>query len=98
MAHFARLDAANVVTEVLVVDNAILGEPEDEQLGIQWLVDFDNLRGLEPAQWVQTSYNNNFRGKYAGIGMTYDPITDTFVSPETPDDTVPMIVPVEEDI
>ena len=82
MAHFARLDAANVVTEVLVVDNAILGEPEDEQLGIQWLVDFDNLRGLEPAPWVQTSYNNNFRGRYAGIGMIYDTVLNEFIAPD----------------
>ena len=78
MAHFARLDAANVVTEVLVVDNAILGKPEDEAKGIKWLEDFDTLRGLAPARWVQTSYNGKFRGQYAGVGMTYDAFTDTF--------------------
>ena len=78
MAHFARLDADGIVTEVLVVDNGILETPENEQLGIKWLEDFDTLRGLEPAQWVQTSYNGNFRGRYAGIGMIYDATTDTF--------------------
>lgn len=82
MAHFARLDAANVVTEVLVVDNAILGAPENEQLGIKWLSDFDTLRGLEPARWVQTSYNGNFRGRYAGIGMVYDTVLDEFIAPD----------------
>lgn len=82
MAHFARLDAANIVTEVLVVDNAILGDPEDEAKGIKWLEDFDTLRGLEPAQWVQTSYNGKFRGRYAGIGMTYDTVLDEFVAPD----------------
>lgn len=81
MAHFARLDAANIVTEVLVVDNGILETPENEQLGIKWLEDFDTLRGLEPAQWVQTSYNANFRGRYAGIGMIYDATLDEFVNP-----------------
>lgn len=78
MAHFARLDAANVVTEVIVVDNGILGEPETEANGVKWLNDFDTLRGLAPAQWVQTSYNGKFRGQYAGIGMIYDATTDTF--------------------
>lgn len=82
MAHFARLDANNIVTEVLVVDNAILGTPENEQLGIKWLEDFDTLRGLFPARWVQTSYNGNFRGQYAGIGMTYDEVSDTFIALE----------------
>ena len=81
MAHFARLDAANVVTEVLVVDNGILHAPENEQLGIKWLEDFDTLRGLDPAQWVQTSYNGNFRGRYAGVGMIYDATLDEFVHP-----------------
>lgn len=78
MAHFARLDENNIVTEVLVVDNSILETPENEQLGIKWLEDFDTLRGLAPARWVQTSYSGKFRGQYAGIGMIYDATTDTF--------------------
>jgi len=82
MAHFARLNAANVVTEVLVVDNGILETPENEQLGIKWLEDFDTLRGLSHARWVQTSYNDNFRGRYAGIGMIYDAALNEFIAPE----------------
>lgn len=78
MAHFARLDADGIVTEVLVVDNTILGTPENEQLGVKWLNDFDTLRGLAPARWVQTSYSGKFRGRYAGLGMIYDVTTDTF--------------------
>lgn len=78
MAHFARLNADNIVTEVLVVDNAILETPETEINGIKWLNDFDTLRGLAPARWVQTSYSGKFRGQYAGIGMIYDATTDTF--------------------
>ena len=30
--------------------------------------------------WVQTSYNNNFRKQFAGIGYTYDKAADVFVS------------------
>jgi hypothetical protein len=35
----------------------------------------DNLGGT----WIQTSYNATIRGKFAGIGDTYDAATDTFV-------------------
>ena len=38
-------------------------------------------------QWIQTSYNHNMRGTYAGIGYTYDPSEDIFVHPEPPDDS-----------
>ena len=29
--------------------------------------------------WVQTSYNNNFRKQYAGVGYTYDKDNDIFI-------------------
>lgn len=32
--------------------------------------------------WKQTSYNNNIRKNYAGIGYTYDPSRDAFISPK----------------
>jgi len=67
MAHFAELDKDNIVMRVLVTDN---NEPDE---GYQWLL--DNLGGT----WIKTSYNARIRGKFAGIGDTYDPITDTFI-------------------
>jgi hypothetical protein len=94
MAHFAALDENNIVTEVIVVDNAILGDPEDERLGIAWLRDFDALHGYSPAQWVQTSYNGNFRGRYAGVGMIYDTTLDEFIAPEP--EPVPEPIPLDE--
>jgi hypothetical protein len=69
MAHFAKIEN-NIVTQVVVVDN------EHEANGEAYL----NGLGLE-GKWVQTSYNNNFRGKYAGIGDTYDEENDVFVAP-----------------
>lgn len=81
MAHFARLDENNIVTEVLVVNNSVLEMPEDEAKGIKWLEDFDTLRGLDYARWVQTSYNGNFRGIYASIGCIYEPDADIFIAP-----------------
>lgn len=79
MAHFAKLDESNVVEIVIVINNEILmidGE-ENEQLGINFC---KSLFG-ENTNWKQTSYNNNFRGVYAGIGFTYDFENDVFIAP-----------------
>jgi hypothetical protein len=74
MAHYAFLDENNVVTEV------ITGKDENE------LID-----GLIPEEWygnfrgqtcVRTSYNNNIRKQYAGIGYSYDAVADVFVAPQ----------------
>ena len=73
MAHFAKVEHG-IVTQVVVVDN------EHEANGQEYL----NSLGLE-GTWIQTSYNNNFRGKYAGIGDTYDEEQDIFVTPEAPE-------------
>lgn len=70
MAHFAELDNENKVLRVLVTDNSLPNE------GLNWLL--DNLGG----RWVQTSYNNNFRGTFAGIGFTYDEDEDIFIAPK----------------
>jgi hypothetical protein len=72
MAHFAELDENNVVLRVLVTDN---NDPNGDE-GYQWLV--DNLGGT----WVQTSYNGNFRNRFAGMGFTYDPERDAFIQPK----------------
>jgi hypothetical protein len=50
--------------------------PESEPIGQTFIASL----GLE-GQWLQTSYNNNFRGCYAGIGFEYDPILDIFIEP-----------------
>lgn len=75
MAHFAELDENNVVLRVLVVSN------DQEHRGQEFLADDCGLGG----RWVQTSYNANFRGKYAGIGDIYDETNDVFVAPDAPD-------------
>lgn len=70
MSHFAELDENNTVLRVTVGDN---NDPNGDE-GLKWLQ--DNLGG----NWVQTSYNANFRGKYAGIGDLYLLEFDRFVS------------------
>jgi hypothetical protein len=71
MSHWAELDTDSKVIRVLVGDN---NDPAGDE-GYQWLI--DNLGGT----WVKTSYNGNIRYNYAGIGFTYDPIDDAFISP-----------------
>jgi hypothetical protein len=78
MAHFARIDDG-IVRDIIVVDNADCGGgdfPESEAVG-QAFIDSIGLAG----EWLQTSYNGNFRGTYAGIGYTYDSDLDVFVAP-----------------
>ena len=77
MAHFAKLDENNVVTEVIVVHNNELLDNgvESEAKGIAFC---QNIYG---GIWKQTSYNGNIRKNYAGIGYTYDVQRDAFIPP-----------------
>ena len=63
MSHFAKIDKNNVVTEVIVAEQDFINSGE---VGDSFL-------------WVQTSYNNNFRKQFAGIGFTYDKTNDVFI-------------------
>lgn len=86
MAHFARLEN-NIVTEVIVVNNEVLENknfPESETIGIVFC---KSLFG-ENTEWKQTSYNNNFRGIFAGIGTIYDPDLGEFI--KKPDEIIPV--------
>ena len=78
MAHFAQV-TDNIVRNVIVIDNSDCGGgdyPDSEPIGQAFIA----ALGID-GDWLQTSYNNNFRGTYAGQGMTYDPTLNEFVSP-----------------
>jgi len=79
MAHFAELDENNIVTQVVVINNNELldGETESEAKGVEFC---STLFGH--SNWMQTSYNNNMRKQFAGIGFTYDSDNDVFISPQ----------------
>mgnify|MGYP003644083250 FL=1 len=66
MAHFAKINNNNIVTEVIVSEKDFinLGKVGDEFL------------------WIQTSYNGNFRKQFAKVGGTYDKTKDKFISPK----------------
>jgi hypothetical protein len=81
MAHFAQLDASNIVLDVIVIDNDNILDPdgnESEPVGIAFC---QSLYGAN-TQWRQTSYNANFRKNYAGIGYRYDVALDAFIAPQ----------------
>lgn len=64
MAHFAKIEDG-AVRQVIVVNNEVLldeNNVEQESIGAKFCA--DTFGG----EWVQTSYNANFRGKYAGVG------------------------------
>jgi hypothetical protein len=74
MAHYAFLNNDNIVTEI------ITGIDETEL-----------IEGLHPEIWYgnfrnqtckRTSYNNNYRKNYAGIGYTYNQERDAFIAPK----------------
>ncbi len=78
MAHFARIEDG-IVREVIVVNNSDCGGgdyPASNAAGKAFIASI-GLAGT----WEQTSYNGNFRGKYAGQGDTFDAAADMFVSP-----------------
>jgi hypothetical protein len=80
MAHFAKV-SNDIIEQVIVVANSDcnnLDFPASEPVGQAFIASL----GLD-GEWKQTSYNANFRGKYAGIGDTWDG-TD-FVAPVTPE-------------
>ena len=79
MAHFAKLDENNVVTQVIVVGNRDTSDAngvEKEHIGAAFC---ERLLG---GTWKQTSYNGTMRKRYAGIGFTYNEDLDAFVPPK----------------
>lgn len=73
MAHFAEVNADRIVVRVVVVPD------EHEKDGLRFCSEVLGLGG----RWIQTSYNRNFRGKFAAPGDTYDEALDEFL-PHTP--------------
>jgi len=75
MAHFAKLGTGNIVEQVIVVSNDIA---ISEQAGSDFINKLYNTRDV----WKQTSYNNNIRKNFAGIGYQYDQTRDAFIPPK----------------
>jgi hypothetical protein len=81
MAYFAKLGTGNIVENVISINNAVITDAngvEQEQLGVDFINKLYNTRDV----WKQTSYNNNIRKNYAGIGYQYDQTRDAFIAPK----------------
>ena len=79
MAHFAELGENNKVLRVIVVadeENLDADGSENEVFGAKF------CRELLGGTWKQTSYNNSFRKRFAGVNFTYDSEKDAFIPPE----------------
>ena len=83
MAHFAELNGG-IVQRVIVISNDDCGGghfPASEPIGQAFIAGpHPDCLALE-GEWRQTSYSGSFRGCYAGIGFSYDPVLDVFVQP-----------------
>jgi len=66
MAHFAKIDSNNIVTQVIVAEQDFINSGA---VGDSFL-------------WVQTSYSSSFRKNYAAVGDTYDKTKDAFIAPK----------------
>jgi hypothetical protein len=81
MAYFAKLGTGNIVEKVISINNSVIKDAngvEQEQLGNDFINKLYNTRDV----WKQTSYNNNIRKNYAGIGYHYDQARDAFIAPK----------------
>lgn len=80
MAHFAELNSSNVVLRVIVVSNEdVDANGGDQSTGAEDFVPTIVPHSENGVAWKQTSYNNNFRKQYAGIGYSYDSSKDKFI-------------------
>jgi hypothetical protein len=76
MAHFAEV-IDGIVKCVVVIGNPDITDEnciEHPDWAFNWLPPTEGA-------WIQTSYNHNFRGTYAGIGYAYDAEQDVFIAP-----------------
>ena len=75
MAYYAEIKDG-IVVRVLAVSNGV-----EVAGGEQSCIEFcKSIAGGDT--WVKTSFNNNIRKQFAGIGDTYDAEKDKFIRPQ----------------
>jgi len=87
MAHYALLNENNIVIQVIsgVDENIIQTDLDGTQVGGSseaWETFYATRPWLNASYCKRTSYNNNIRKNYAGIGYTYDTTRDAFIAPK----------------
>lgn len=82
MAHYAFIGYGNKVVKVIVgvdetvTQNGVGGSSE------AWEQFYESQEWNAGLTCKRTSYNGNIRGRYAGIGYTYDADADVFIAPQ----------------
>lgn len=80
MAYFAEVKDG-IVQRVIAISNEDAPDPateNSEPLGQAFIRERLKL----PGEWIQTSYNNSFRVRYAGIGYHWDSENQAFYPPQ----------------
>jgi hypothetical protein len=81
MAHFAKIGLNKKVIEIVAIDDSVLLDANGVEQEVNGRDFLTKLTGYPI--WVQTSYNKNIRGNFAGIGYIYDEEQDVFIPPQT---------------
>jgi hypothetical protein len=66
MSHFAEINNNNIVINVIVAEQDVINS---------------GVVG-DSFNFIQTSYNNSFRGKYAAVGDTWHASKNVFLGPQ----------------
>ena len=86
MAHYAFIDSNNIVVKVITgVDETVTQDDNGTPVGGSteaWEQFYENQAWHNGLTCKRTSYNNNIRKQYAGIGYTYNSVADVFVEPQ----------------
>lgn len=78
MAHFAKIDENNIVTQVIVAEQEFI----DDQEGTWIQTSYNTYGGQHTLGGVPLRMN------FTGIGYTYDPVRDAFIPPKPTEDAV----------
>jgi hypothetical protein len=83
MAHYARVNSENIVTYVTPIPNEMITD-ENGVEHEEWALDhlYSTIPDSVGDRWIQTSYNNNFRVRYAGLGYTWNEELNAFIPPQ----------------
>lgn len=87
MAHYALINSDNIVVQVItgIDENIIQTDTDGTVVGGSseaWENFYSSLPWFAGLYCKRTSYNNNIRKQYAGIGFTYDTNVDIFIAPQ----------------
>ena len=87
MAHYALMDSDNIVVKVItgVDETETQTDLDGSQVGGSteaWETFYATQPWHEGLTCKRTSYNNNIRKQYAGVGFTYSSDADLFVAPQ----------------